>query len=522
MPTETNDRPALGMLQLMNTPVVLPGAISNPDSFDFPMRYRQVPEAWGKKVVGESLELQDAYIAYARQMESDGAAALTTNCGFTAKFQPAVAEAVSIPVGLSSLLLVPLMAGLLPPGRKLGIVTADATKLTEVHFNGAGWSRGDLPVEIVGIEGSEASSKLSRPDPKVTVDMLERDVVAATRKLIEAHPEVASLVLECSAFPIVADAVRRETGLPAVDFSTLANLLMAAVSQRADLVSAARRRANTAGTLGLLRLNHGQIELPGAIGRPDSFSYPVRYRPVPGAWAQNVTRGDRSVVPAYVECARTMEHEGCTALITTCGFTSLFQQDFGAAVTIPFAGSSLLLMPFIERILPPDAKIALLTYDAECLTDDHCKSAGFSLADERIVVAGVEGDGILEADAGGEPRSHPGPARSRRHRSLPAIVRRPSRHTRDPPGMCGVPDRCRQPSDEHRPAGVRFPEPGRFRDGRRANASGGIARGSGIGELRWPTDPSRFRSRLPRRWSLYGARSTSDRSCRTRSIRPRR
>lgn len=233
------DRPTLGMLQLQNTPIRLPGAISNPATFDFPVRYLQVPGAWTKNVVGTDPTVVTAYIESAKQLEREGVAAISTNCGFTARFQKDVAAAVKIPVALSSLSLVPFMSRVIPPGKKLGIITYDAKQLVELHFNGAGWSMKDTPAIIVGIEGSESWTEMAKPDPKFNVEMLERDVLAVTRKLLSANSDVAAIVLECSAFPIVAHTVRREIGLPTVDFSTLQRFLMASVTARAGVSRAA-------------------------------------------------------------------------------------------------------------------------------------------------------------------------------------------------------------------------------------------------------------------------------------------
>jgi len=131
------------------------------------------------------------------------------------------------------------MARIIPPGKKLGIVTYDAKQLVELHFNGAGWSMKDTPAVIAGIEGSESWTEMAKPDPKFNVAMLERDVLAATRKLLSENPDVAAIVLECSAFPIVANFVRKEVGLPTVDFSTLQRFLMASVTARAGVSLAA-------------------------------------------------------------------------------------------------------------------------------------------------------------------------------------------------------------------------------------------------------------------------------------------
>lgn len=226
----TVEQPVLGVLLLQNLSLAIPGAMGHPGSYDAPVRFLSVPGAWVANVVGSSDEPLQAYVDLARQLEAQGCAAITSNCGFTARFQPAIAAAVSIPVAMSSLMLVPQAVQELPPGKRLGVVTYDSQALTELHFNGAGWSRDDFPVDIVGIEGSECWHCMARPNEPMTLEMLERDVLEATRRLLAAHPDVAGIVLECSAFPVTEEAVRRATGLPTVHFMTLANRLIRQVA----------------------------------------------------------------------------------------------------------------------------------------------------------------------------------------------------------------------------------------------------------------------------------------------------
>jgi hypothetical protein len=358
------------------------------------MMYRTVPGAWTKNVVGADMSIVDSYIATARGMAKDGAAALTSNCGFTARFQRAISAAVPIPVATSSLSLVPFVRGLLPPGKKIGLLTYDATALGEIHFNGAGWSTNDTPIAIAGIEGSESWSEMAKPDPKFTVALLERDVSAAARKLIAENPDIAILVLECSAFPVAAAAVRRETGLPTFDFSTLDRLLMGAILPRQGRVNGLAREAPGGGdwgSLGILRLMHGPVDVPGSCTDPSSYPYQPNWMQVPGAWTDNVTRGDTSVEGAYVGCAKELVRQGCRALVTTCGFTSIFQKSVSAAVPVPVAMSSLLFVPFVERLLPAGSTIGLLTYDSTRLTDTQCRAAGFSLGTAPVIADGIQG-----------------------------------------------------------------------------------------------------------------------------------
>ena len=185
-----------------------------------------MPGAWVKNLLDGDPALSEAYIRCAQQLEREGAAAIISNCGFTARFQRDVAAAVSIPVALSSLLLVPLVSSTLPRGRKVGIVTYDALKLTEDHFIAAGWSSDHIPVAVVGIEGSETWSRLADPSPFLRAEQIIADVVTAVKSLVEADPAVAALVFECAAFPPAAAQVRMETGLPVADYVTLARSLV--------------------------------------------------------------------------------------------------------------------------------------------------------------------------------------------------------------------------------------------------------------------------------------------------------
>ena len=87
----------------------IPGDMGNATTFPFPVRYHRVQGASPELVVRQgSRELLPAFIAGAKFLEQ-GVQAITTNCGFLAKFQREIAAAVTVPVFTSSLMLVPMV-----------------------------------------------------------------------------------------------------------------------------------------------------------------------------------------------------------------------------------------------------------------------------------------------------------------------------------------------------------------------------------------------------------------------------
>jgi hypothetical protein len=78
---------------------------------------------------------------------------------------------------------------------------------------------------------------------------------------------------------------------------------------------------------------------------------------------------------------------GADGITTTCGFLSLYQQELAAHVRVPVAASSLMQIPLVERILPPERRVGVLTVSAQSLTPEHFIAAG---ADPDTPVVGTE------------------------------------------------------------------------------------------------------------------------------------
>jgi len=147
--------------------------------------------------------------------------------------------------------------------------------------------------------------------------------------------------------------------------------------------------------LGVVMLDTRFPRLPGDIGNPATFAFPVRYRVVSGASPSRVViDADRSLLQPFIAAAQALEAEGVAAISTSCGFLALFQQELQAAVAVPVWTSSLLLVAELEATLPAGRRVGVVTAAAASLTPAHLAAAG---AAEDTPVEGLSPDSAFHA-----------------------------------------------------------------------------------------------------------------------------
>jgi Asp/Glu/Hydantoin racemase len=214
--------PALGIIMLNTRFPRVVGDIGNPKTFAFPVRYQIVEQATFDRVVradGLSPSLVDGFVAAAHKLAAAGVAGLTTSCGFVAICQGELARRCPLPMVASSLCQVPLVQAALPAGRRVGVITIDARKLTPAHLTAAG-APADTPV--VGTEGGSELTRVIEQDLlELDPDKACRDVLDAGEALVAKAPEVGAIVLECTNMAPYARALARNLGLPVFDILSL-------------------------------------------------------------------------------------------------------------------------------------------------------------------------------------------------------------------------------------------------------------------------------------------------------------
>ena len=227
---------AIGILMLDMKAPLIPGNVGNASSYKFPVRYKVlagIPSDWWCDAEGASLNRQARFIETAKELEQEGVRAITTGCGFFAKYQKAAAEALRVPIFCSPLLLVPMVSRMIGKNKRVGIITAGAKHLKGEFLKNVGIDD-SIPIAIDGLDDKEEFTKVHVTQEKDTIDAakMEAEVIDVARRLVQKHPDVGAVVFECSDLPPFAAATQEAVGLPIFDFITLANMIYQAVVQR--------------------------------------------------------------------------------------------------------------------------------------------------------------------------------------------------------------------------------------------------------------------------------------------------
>lgn len=214
----------IGMLCAQwNIPFV-PGDLNNAATFDFPMRYLEVDGVSGAEVLrGGGDAFTELLIDGARRLEAEGVRAITGNCGFMAICQDDVAEAVDVPVFLSSLLQVPMLTTMLGRHRRLGVLAANSAALTPTVLAGARITDLDR-IAIGGLERQpHFRDVILEETGTLDLALMTREIVETAIELQRETPDLGAFLLECSDLPVYSSAIREATGLPVFDWASYIN-----------------------------------------------------------------------------------------------------------------------------------------------------------------------------------------------------------------------------------------------------------------------------------------------------------
>jgi len=141
--------------------------------------------------------------------------------------------------------------------------------------------------------------------------------------------------------------------------------------------------------IGILMLETTFPRIPGDIGNPKTFSFPIIHKTVSGASPQKVViDADAGLIEGFIDDGHALVAQGVKAITTSCGFLALFHRQLVEALPVPVYTSSLLQVHFAGTVIRRDQKIGIITARHQSLTGAHF--AGVGIQDYPLAVVGME------------------------------------------------------------------------------------------------------------------------------------
>jgi hypothetical protein len=146
-------------------------------------------------------------------------------------------------------------------------------------------------------------------------------------------------------------------------------------------------------SIGILMLEARFPRIIGDMGNGLTWPFPVLYKVVRDASPDLVVRGGaEGLLDKFIDAARELVADGADGITTNCGFLALFQDELSQALNVPVATSSLMQVPMVDKLLPPDKRAGILTISSANLSREHLAKAGCRL---DTPIAGTPQTGIF-------------------------------------------------------------------------------------------------------------------------------
>jgi Asp/Glu/hydantoin racemase len=212
----------IGIITLEENIPCPPGTPGNPTTFSHPVCYEVVR---GVSTVGLSDPENpcglDAFMAAGQALVDKGVCAIAGNCGLMIVHQERLANALAVPVFLSSLLQLPFIARMLGSGCTVGIMASSSAALKAGHLRMAA-AGADIATAVVTMDGKmHFRAAVSDQGGVLDYEKVRAEVIEVAQSLLHQNPAVRAILFECVDLPPYADAVQRAVGLPVFDMTTL-------------------------------------------------------------------------------------------------------------------------------------------------------------------------------------------------------------------------------------------------------------------------------------------------------------
>jgi hypothetical protein len=228
---------AIGILMLEARFPRIPGDMGNATTWDFPVLYKVVRGASPDLVVRHGAAgTADAFVAAAKELVALGARGITTNCGFLSILQRELAtQCGGVPVLTSSLMQAEAIQKLLPADKIVGILTVSKQTLLAEHLRAANVPDG---TPVIGTDGGrEFSRVILNDEDEMDVELARLDLLDAAARLVDEHPAVGAILLECTNMSPYSADIRHLTKRPVFDIYNFVSWFHGGLAPRVFLES---------------------------------------------------------------------------------------------------------------------------------------------------------------------------------------------------------------------------------------------------------------------------------------------
>jgi len=145
-------------------------------------------------------------------------------------------------------------------------------------------------------------------------------------------------------------------------------------------------------SVGIMILDTGFQRFPGDIGYAETFAFNVQYAVLRGVHFGADLKPDQGTLEKFFRVIDDLVALGVDGITTSCGFLAVMQPHLTEYSPVPVASSSLLQIPLVQRILPKNKRIGVVTAKKPNLSPAHFEGVG---APTDLPVAGMPLDGVF-------------------------------------------------------------------------------------------------------------------------------
>lgn len=140
--------------------------------------------------------------------------------------------------------------------------------------------------------------------------------------------------------------------------------------------------------IGIILLDCLAPHIPGDVANASTYDFPVTYELAEGFDFKKLENKEKDAIQLIIDAALKLQRKGVKAITADCGFFALFQKEMTEALDVPVFMSSLLQVPFIQRIIGFDKKVGIISAVGKSLDEDFLSSVGINK--ESVIIKGLE------------------------------------------------------------------------------------------------------------------------------------